>query len=74
MYYMVKQFTYEQEEKICEIIDEWYYNCKDDLVDWENKTHKFGMQCEKLKTIILSNIGCKKTKEFLETNHISELR
>lgn len=48
----MQKLTFEQEQKICEIIDEWYFSFKNRLVNYQDKTHCFGFAKEELKSLI----------------------
>lgn len=48
----MKKFTKQQVEFICYQIGEWYVKWKNQLVDYENRTHRLGYAKEDLKTII----------------------
>ena len=48
----IPEFTQEQKDFICHQIGEWYFNWKEKLIDYEQKTHKLGYAKELLKTMI----------------------
>ena len=48
----MRKFTKQQVEFICYQIGEWYVQWKNQLVDYENRTHRLGYAKEDLKTII----------------------
>lgn len=48
----MRKFTKQQVEFICYQIGEWYVKWKNQLVDYENRTHRLGYAKEDLKTII----------------------
>lgn len=48
----MRKFTKQQVEFICYQIGEWYVQWKNQLVDYETKTHRLGYAKEDLKTII----------------------
>jgi hypothetical protein len=47
-----RRFTRKQEEFICYVIGEWYFDWKHKLVNYENKTHHLGVAKEALKEMI----------------------
>lgn len=59
----MKKLTYEQEEFICIIIGEWYLKWKDQLIDWETRTHRLGRAKEDLKEMICNP---KEVNEMIE--------
>lgn len=44
--------TQYQENMICAMIGEWYLEWKDQLVDYDNRTHRLGYAKEELKRLI----------------------
>lgn len=60
----MRKFTKQQVEFICYQIGEWYVQWKNQLVDYETKTHRLGYAKEDLKTII-----CGEDYEDLEDEH-----
>lgn len=48
----MRKFTKQQVDFICYQIGEWYVQWKNQLVDYETKTHRLGYAKEDLKTII----------------------
>lgn len=38
--------------KICEVIGDWYLYNKENLINWENRTHRLGFAKEQLKVAI----------------------
>jgi hypothetical protein len=60
----MRKFTKQQVDFICYQIGEWYVKWKNQLVDYENRTHRLGYAKENLKTII-----CGEEYEDLEDEH-----
>ena len=60
----MRKFTKQQVDFICYQIGEWYVQWKNQLVDYENRTHRLGYAKEDLKTII-----CGEDYEDLEDEH-----
>lgn len=54
---MKPKFTLEQVEYICYQIGEWYLQCKDNMVNWEQGTHRLGYEKERLKYMIFGQQG-----------------
>lgn len=50
--------THSQECDICYIIGDWYLKWKNQLVDYDSRTHRFGYAINDLKHMI-----CKENKE-----------
>jgi hypothetical protein len=48
-------FTREQSDHICYQIGEWYLNWRDNLMNWEQRTHRLGYAKEELKMMICGN-------------------
>ena len=46
------EFTSRQKDFICHQIGEWYLGCKNDLVNYDQKTHRLGSAKELLKVMI----------------------
>ncbi|MFA6080727.1 MAG: hypothetical protein WC753_04620 [Candidatus Gracilibacteria bacterium] len=49
-------FTQEQKDWICYQIGEWYLIVKDNLVNYQNKTHRLGQAKELLKGMVCDDL------------------
>lgn len=44
--------SFEQEEALCCLIDDWYLHWKNGIADYDTKTHRLGFAKEQLKALV----------------------
>lgn len=54
------KLTQEQQQLLCELIDAWYCDWSNRIIDWEDGTHRLGFAKEELKAVICDD------KEFFK--------
>ena len=55
--------TYDQQDRICFLIGDWYINVKNNLINYESNTHCLGFQKEILKCMLCENLTYKEICE-----------